>query len=40
MPRGKGCSGVPAQDAANPACLTQSELNTLIAWVSDGALRP
>jgi hypothetical protein len=36
MPLGKGCTGNPAQDASNPACLTQAEQDTLAAWVTGG----
>lgn len=36
MPLGAGCSGNPAQDAGNAACLTQAEQDALQAWIDDG----
>jgi len=38
MPRNKGCSGTPADDTNNNACLTQAELDKVQAWVDDGQL--
>ena len=35
MPRGAGCSGNPAQDASNAACLTQAEQSALQEWIDD-----
>jgi len=35
MPQGAGCSGNPAQDASNAACLTQSEQSALQEWIDD-----
>ena len=36
MPFGKGCTGDPAADASNPACLTADEQATVQAWVDAG----
>jgi hypothetical protein len=36
MPQGAGCTGDPAQDAGNDACLTQAEQDTLQAWIDAG----
>ncbi|KYF80518.1 hypothetical protein BE17_18375 [Sorangium cellulosum] len=36
MPRNQGCTGDPALDIANPACLTEAEQQTLIDWINDG----
>jgi hypothetical protein len=38
MPLGKGCTGDPARDAANPACLTQQEQDLLAAWIDGGLM--
>jgi hypothetical protein len=38
MPLGKGCTGNPAQDASNPACLTQAEQDLLAAWIAGGLM--
>lgn len=38
MPRGAGCTGDPAADAANPACLDAAEQTTIEAWVAGGQL--
>ena len=38
MPLNAGCSGNPAQDSGNSACLTASELQILRDWVADGAV--
>ena len=35
MPQGAGCSGNPAQDAGNAACLTQAEQSVLQEWIDD-----
>jgi hypothetical protein len=39
MPLGKGCTGNPATDAGNTACLTAAEQTTLQAWITDGELQ-
>ncbi len=36
MPSGAGCTGDPAQDAGNAACLTQAEQDTVQAWIDAG----
>ena len=36
MPQGAGCSGNPATDIGNPACLTAAEQATIQAWLSGG----
>ncbi len=36
MPQGAGCTGDPAQDAGNAACLTQEEQDTVQAWLDAG----
>ncbi len=36
MPQGAGCSGDPTLDAGNPSCLTQSEQDTVQAWIDAG----
>jgi hypothetical protein len=38
MPDGAGCTGDPAQDAANTACLTAAAQATIQAWLDDGQL--
>ncbi|WP_441290113.1 hypothetical protein ACSRUE_05620 [Sorangium sp. KYC3313] len=38
MPRNRGCTGDPALDAANSACLTAEEQKTLEDWILDGQL--
>jgi hypothetical protein len=38
MPFGKGCTGNPAQDASNTACLTQAEQDMLAAWIAGGLM--
>ncbi|MHB8879840.1 MAG: hypothetical protein ACYC8T_39630 [Myxococcaceae bacterium] len=38
MPFNAGCTGDPAQDSANAACLTAAEQQTLQAWISGGQL--
>jgi hypothetical protein len=38
MPLAKGCSGNPAQDASNAACLTQQEQDLLAAWINGGLM--
>ena len=37
MPRGGNCSGNPATDAGNDACLDQSEIDTIEAWAINNA---
>jgi hypothetical protein len=39
MPAGAGCTGNPTTDAANSACLTQADQNTIQAWISGGQLQ-
>ena len=34
MPAGKGCSGDPVKDAGIAGCLTQSEYDLLVSWVT------
>jgi hypothetical protein len=36
MPAFAGCSGNPATDSANAACLTQTEQNAVDAWIMGG----
>ena len=36
MPFGGNCTGDPAQDAGNAACLTQAEQDTVQAWIDAG----
>ncbi|MFK7886989.1 MAG: thrombospondin type 3 repeat-containing protein [Gammaproteobacteria bacterium] len=36
MPSGRGCSGDPAVDAGNDACLDQAEQDLVQAWIDDG----
>jgi hypothetical protein len=36
MPFGKGCSGDPAKDSANAACLTAAEQQRLADWIAGG----
>lgn len=36
MPAGRGCTGNPAMDMSNPACLTATEQMTLEAWATGG----
>ncbi|WP_437983015.1 hypothetical protein [Sorangium sp. So ce117] len=38
MPRNRGCTGDPALDVANSACLTAAEQQTLVDWIADGQL--
>jgi hypothetical protein len=38
MPAGAGCSGNPATDSGNAACLTQAQQDTVQAWIDDGQL--
>jgi len=40
MPLGAGCTGKPASDAGNDACLTADELDLLQRWVDGGQLAP
>jgi hypothetical protein len=35
MPQGAGCSGNPALDAGNAACLTSAEQSALQEWIDD-----
>lgn len=37
MPENAGCSGSPASDVGNEACLTADELSMLSDWVTAGA---
>ncbi len=39
MPRNAGCSGNPAMDTNNSACLTQAQQDLIQAWLDDGQLR-
>jgi hypothetical protein len=39
MPKGAGCTGNPATDAGNAACLTQAQQSTIQAWISGGELQ-
>jgi hypothetical protein len=36
MPFGKGCTGDPGKDTANPACLTAAEQKLLEDWIAGG----
>ena len=36
MPQGAGCSGDPAQDAGNSACLTADQQATVQTWIDEG----
>jgi hypothetical protein len=36
MPFGAGCTGDPAQDVGNSACVTAAQQATLQSWISDG----
>jgi hypothetical protein len=36
MPRGRGCSGNPTQDAGNDSCLDASEIEAVEAWALNG----
>ena len=36
MPKDAGCTGDPAADAENEACLTAAEIETLDAWIAGG----
>lgn len=36
MPQGRGCSGDPAQDASNAACLTAAEQSLIQTWLDEG----
>ncbi|WP_437905672.1 hypothetical protein WME95_46640 [Sorangium sp. So ce327] len=38
MPRNRGCTGDPALDVANSACLTAAQQQTLVDWIADGQL--
>jgi hypothetical protein len=38
MPEGAGCTGNPATDSGNTACLTQAQQDTLQAWIAGGEL--
>jgi hypothetical protein len=38
MPQGAGCTGKPALDAGNAACLTAAEQATIQAWITGGQL--
>ncbi|MEW5740102.1 MAG: MopE-related protein [Myxococcota bacterium] len=38
MPAGAGCSGNPAQDSGNPACLNAAQQATLQSWITGGQL--
>ena len=38
MPFNKGCTGNPAQDVSNAACLTQAEQDMLAAWIAGGLM--
>ena len=38
MPKGAGCTGDPATDVDNAACLTQQEQDTIQAWIDGGML--
>jgi hypothetical protein len=38
MPFGKGCTGDPAKDTANAACLTAAEQQKLADWIAGGLL--
>jgi hypothetical protein len=38
MPQGAGCTGKPAMDMGNPACLTAAEQATLQAWITGGQM--
>jgi hypothetical protein len=38
MPQGAGCTGKPAMDAGNPACLTAAEQATIQSWITGGQL--
>ena len=40
MPQGAGCTGDPAQDVDNTACLTQAEQDLIAAWLIGGQLPP
>jgi len=40
MPLGGGCSGDPAMDAGNTACLTAGQQALVLAWLQDGQLGP
>lgn len=40
MPVGAGCTGNPALDVGNPACLTASEIAVITAWIQEGQLPP
>lgn len=40
MPMGQGCTGDPAADAGNPACLTKAEQDLIQAWITGGQLAP
>ena len=40
MPQGAGCTGDPALDTANSACLTQAEQDLIQAWITGGQLPP
>ncbi|MFO0744925.1 MAG: hypothetical protein U1F43_04510 [Myxococcota bacterium] len=40
MPRLAGCTGNPATDHANPACLTQAQQDLIQQWIDDGMPAP
>lgn len=40
MPQGAGCTGNPALDIGNSACLTAAEQAVVQAWINDGQLGP
>ncbi len=40
MPQAAGCTGDPALDVGNSACLTAAEQAVIQAWINDGQLGP
>jgi hypothetical protein len=40
MPSGGGCTGDPAADAGNNACLTAPQQTQIQSWINDGQLPP
>lgn len=40
MPMGLGCTGDPAVDVDNAACLTQAQQDLIQAWLDEGQLGP
>jgi hypothetical protein len=36
MPKNKGCTGDPAQDAGNSSCLSEEQIQLLTDWVTAG----